>query len=92
MGNNNVKGYSFWFTYCMFNLTEFYLEGDEDLSEDNFGQFFDVFLLDNLIINNDYKEFEKFINNINVDVNVELNEKKEIVLIIVVKFSYVECV
>lgn len=92
MGNNNVKGYSFWFMYCMFNLTEFYLEGDEDLLEDNFGQFFDVFLLDNLIINNDYKELEKFINNINVDVNVELNEKKEIVLIIVVKFSYVECV
>lgn len=92
MGNNNVKGYSFWFMYCMFNLIEFYLEGDEDLSEDNFGQFFDVFLLDNLIINNDYKELEKFINNINVDVNVELNEKKEIVLIIVVKFSYVECV
>lgn len=92
MGNNNVKGYSFWFTCCMFNLTKFYLEGDEDLLEDNFGQFFDVFLLDNLIINNDYKELEKFINNINVDVNVELNEKKEIVLIIVVKFSYVECV
>lgn len=92
MGNNNVKGHSLWPTHCMPNLTEPHLEGDEDPLEDNSGQPSDALLLDNLITNNDYKELEKFINNTNVDVNVELNEKKETALIIAVKLSHVECV
>lgn len=90
MGNHNVKGHSLWPTHCMPNLTEPHLV--EDPGEDNSVQSSVALQLDNLIINNDHEELEKFIRGTKVDVNVELNEKKETALTLAVKLSHKECV
>ena len=92
MGNHNAKGHSLWPTHCMPNLTEPRLVDEEDPSGDNSSQSPDILILDNLITNNDFEELEKFVNQTKVDVNVELNEKKETPLIIAVKLSHIECV